>query len=142
MKEPLRKCLRLSLVCNVCLLLLVLYLGWTGKLRFSRQSEPTFGGLPSIPALAIKDIEHAASFEATLERKIIGAWKVPIDSVTGRAVIGAKPTPYLLLYLRKTNGQHVAIYEENPGPKYIASVSIMQEGHRYYFPAALLDTRG
>lgn len=125
--------------CNVAAILVVLFLAHTGRIHLYGERFPHFGGFPSVPTISFAELEHTKPFTATVEEKRIGTWKAVVESSTGRQKPGAKPTDYVLVYLRKANGKQVALYQENPSPDVLAFASSLGEGRDYAFPGAITN---
>src|SRR2546428_161123 len=64
-------------------------------------------GFGWIPAMSFAEVKGARPFVAVVESKMHGIWGAPVDSSTGKPGAGAKPTEYIMVYLRKADGKRL-----------------------------------
>jgi hypothetical protein len=93
-----------------------------------------YAGFGWIPATSFAEMRKSPPFVAVVESKMRGVWGPVVDSSTGKPAVGATPTTYVIIYLRKADGKRLAVCQENPTPDEVTLVSHLSEGEKYTFP--------
>ena len=100
-----------------------------------------YAGFGWIPARSFAELQTSPPFIAVVESKMHGVWGAPVDSSSGNPAPGAKPTEYVMVYLRKADGKRLGICQENPTPEEVVFVSRLREGEKYTFPSVLTELK-
>ncbi len=91
--------------------------------------------------MSFAELRRSPSFLAVVESKMHGVWGIQTDSSTGKPPRRAKPTEYVIVYLRREDGKTIGILQPDPTPNEVMFVSKLRDGDRYSFPA-ILQMRG
>jgi hypothetical protein len=98
-----------------------------------------FAGFGWVPAMSFAELQKSPPFIAIVESKMHGVWGTALDNSTGKPAPEAKPTEYVMVYLRKPNGKRLGICQESPTADEVAFVSHLREGEKYPFPTILTN---
>jgi hypothetical protein len=97
---------------------------------------PRITGIGLIPCFSFEQLERTKPFSAKVVSSEAGLRKAPVDSATGRIRPGARPAPYVLIYLLKADGARSAVYQEHANSNEVAFASQLETGHEYRLPDA------
>ena len=122
----------IAVVIGLAVLILALWFG-------AYHKGIRYAGFGWIPAMSFAELQESPPFVAVVESKMHGVWGALVDSSSGKFATGAKPTEYVMVYLRKANGKRLGICQENPTPDDVAFVSYLREGEKYSFPTILTN---